>query len=227
MAVALTVTLQKYHVQGDDYVSILNLRRGAFLLPLASLLLSACATLPSQGPGKSPDSPQWKQHVNEVKQVQAFQTRGAFAYISQRQNVYARYNWQQSASDRYRLILTNPLGSTEMQLDTQGQTVQLVDNNGKRYTSNNASKMISELTGMNIPLENLRQWMLGLPGTADSFTLNDHYQLRTATYQQDGQTWHVTINDYKQDVTPALPADLELTAGDLKIKLRMDSWKLQ
>lgn len=208
-------------------MNLLNKRLGLRLLPVASLLLSACATLPPQGPGKNPDSPQWKQHVSEVSQVKAFQTRGAFAYISSQQRVYARYNWQQSAPESYRLILTNPLGSTEMQLDTQGQTVHLVDNTGKQYASNNATKMISELTGMQIPLENLRQWMLGLPGTADSYTLNDHYQLRTATFQQNGETWHLVINDYQNDVTPALPADLELTAGNLRIKLRMDSWTLK
>ncbi|KGD72817.1 membrane protein [Tatumella morbirosei] len=203
-----------------------NTRRLVRLLPFASLLLTACVTNAPQGPGKSPDSAQWKQHVSEVKQVTAFQTRGAFAYLSERQKVYARYNWQQTAGDRYRLLLTNPLGSTEMQLDTQGETVQLVDNTGKRYFSHDATKMISELTGMKIPLENLRQWMLGLPGSASNYTLNDNYQLRTATYTQDGQTWKVTINAYRQDVKPALPADLEVTTGDLTIKLRMDSWKL-
>lgn len=207
-------------------MSILNTRWLGRCLPLASLLLSACVTPPPQGPGQSPDSAQWKQHVSEVKQITAFQTRGAFAYLSEQQKVYARYNWQQTASDRYRLLLTSPLGSTEMQLDTQGTTVQLVDNTGKRYFSHNATQMISELTGMNIPLENLRQWMLGLPGSANSYTLNNQYQLRSATYTHDGQTWQVTINDYRQDVKPALPADLELTTGDLRIKLRMDSWKL-
>jgi outer membrane lipoprotein LolB len=42
--------------------------------------------------------------------------RGAFAYLSDEQKVYARFFWQQTGQDRYRLLLTNPLGSTELSL---------------------------------------------------------------------------------------------------------------
>ncbi|MDI8993008.1 hypothetical protein MJI20_28305, partial [Salmonella enterica subsp. enterica serovar Anatum] len=41
-------------------------------------------------PGKSPDSPQWRQHQQEVRHLNQYQTRGAFAYISDDQKVYAR-----------------------------------------------------------------------------------------------------------------------------------------
>lgn len=48
--------------------------------------------------------------------------------------------------------------------------------------------MIRKLTGMAIPLNNLRQWMLGLPGEANDFALDDQYRLSKLTYQQGGQT---------------------------------------
>jgi outer membrane lipoprotein LolB len=43
--------------------------------------------------------------------------------------------------------------------------VELVDNKGKRYTATDAEEMIGKLTGMPIPLNSLRQWILGLPAT--------------------------------------------------------------
>ena len=52
------------------------------LLPLATLVLTACTLNVPKGPGKSPDSPQWRQHQQEVRQLNQYQTRGAFAYIS-------------------------------------------------------------------------------------------------------------------------------------------------
>lgn len=197
------------------------------LLPLASVLLAACAVKQPQGPGPSTTAPQWQQHQQAVANVTHYQTRGAFAYLSDKQKVYARFNWQQTAPDRYRLLLTNPLGSTELQLDAQGQTVQLVDNKGKRYVSNDAEKMIAQLTGMDIPLANLRQWMMGLPGDASDYQLNSNYQLKSLNYSANGQTWQVTIQDYDSKTTPPLPANLELREGDQRIKLRMDSWTLQ
>lgn len=134
------------------------------LLPLAALVLTACSVTTPKGPGKSPDSPQWRQHQQDVRNLNQYQTRGSFAYISDQQKVYARFFWQQTGQDRYRLLLTNPLGSTELELNAQPGNVQLVDNKGQRYTSDDAEEMIGKLTGMPIPLNSLRQWILGLPG---------------------------------------------------------------
>ncbi|NEG85735.1 lipoprotein localization protein LolB [Pantoea agglomerans] len=197
------------------------------LLPLASVLLAACSVNKPQGPGPSVTAPQWQQHQQAVSKVMHYQTRGAFAYLSDKQKVYARFNWQQTAPDRYRLLLTNPLGSTELQLDAQGSVVQIVDNKGKRYVSNDAQKMISQLTGMNIPLANLRQWMMGLPGDATDYQLNESYQLSSLNYSRDGQNWQVSIAGYDSKVTPPLPSSLELKEGDQRIKLRMDGWTVQ
>lgn len=131
------------------------------LLPLASLVLTACTLLGIKARARA-DSPQWRQHQQEVRHLNQYQTRGAFAYISDDQKVYARFFWQQTGQDRYRLLLTNPLGSTELELNAQPGNVQLVDNKGQRYTADDAEEMIGKLTGMPIPLNSLRQWILGL-----------------------------------------------------------------
>ncbi len=65
------------------------------LLPLAALVLTACCVTTPKGPGKSPDSPQWRQHQQDVRNLNQYQTRGALAYISDQQKVYARFFWRQ------------------------------------------------------------------------------------------------------------------------------------
>ncbi|MFU9138682.1 lipoprotein insertase outer membrane protein LolB [Erwinia tasmaniensis] len=202
-------------------------RRLMRLLPLASVLLAACSVNKPQGPGQSITSPQWQQHQQSVEKITHYQTRGAFAYLSDSQKVYARFNWQQTAPDRYRLLLTNPLGSTELQLDAQGSVVQLVDNKGKRYVSNDAEKMISQLTGMDIPLNSLRQWILGLPGDSTDYALDDQYRLRQVNYSRNGQKWTVTYQGYDNKLAPTLPSNLELQEGNQRIKLKMDSWTVK
>ncbi|MBK0000548.1 lipoprotein localization protein LolB [Erwinia sp. S43] len=207
---------------------LLSNRRLMRLIPLASVLLAACSITPEpQTPGQSPTSPQWRDHQQAVEKITQYQTRGAFAFLSDQQKVYARFNWQQTAPDRYRLLLTNPLGSTELQLDQQGQVAQIVDNKGKRYVSRDAAQMISQLTGMTIPLDNLRQWILGLPGDATDYSLDDQYRLRELNYSQDGKTWHVTYQGYDSKQNPTLPSNLELQEGSQRIKLKMDSWTVK
>lgn len=194
------------------------------LLPLASLVLTACSLHTLQGPGKSPDSPQWRQHQQAVRSLNQFQTRGAFAYLSDEQKVYARFFWQQTGQDRYRLLLTNPLGSTELSLTAQPGSVQLIDNKGQTYTATDAEEMIGRLTGMPIPLNSLRQWIIGLPGDATDYSLDDRYRLRELNYTQNGKTWHVTYGGYTSDTQPALPSNVELNNGAQRIKLKMDNW---
>ncbi|EMM5892862.1 lipoprotein localization protein LolB [Klebsiella michiganensis] len=194
------------------------------LLPLASLVLTACAINAPKGPGKSPDSPQRRQHQQDVRNLNQFQTRGAFAYLSDEQKVYARFFWQQTGQDRYRLLLTNPLGSTELSLTAQPGSVQLIDNKGQTYTATDAEEMIGRLTGMPIPLNSLRQWIIGLPGEATDYSLDDQYRLRELNYTQNGKTWHVTYGGYTSDTKPSLPANMELNDGSQRIKLKMDNW---
>ncbi len=102
--------------------------------------------------------------------------------------VYARFFWQQTGRDRYRLLLTNPLGSTELSLTAQPGSVQLIDNKGQTYTATDAEEMIGRLTGMPIPLNSLRQWIIGLPGDATDYSLDDRYRLRELNYTQNGKT---------------------------------------
>jgi|SRR5476649_2481188 len=197
------------------------------VLPLASLILAACSVHTPTGPAKSQTSPEWRQHEQSVAQLTHYQTRGSFAYISGQQKVYARFNWQQTGTDRYRLLLTNPLGSTEMDLSVQPGMAQIINNQGKKYISNDPQEMIQKLTGMVIPLDNLRKWMLGLPGEARDVTLDDRGLLKQINYRQDDRNWTVNYLGYHDDSRPVLPANLELLQGDQRIKLKMDSWDLK
>ncbi len=194
------------------------------LLPLAALVLTACSITPPKGPGKSPDSPQWQQHQQEVRALNQYQTRGAFAYLSDQQKVYARFFWQQTGQDRYRLLLLNPLGSTEMELIAQPGSAQVTDNKGQKYTGTDAEEMIGKLTGMPIPITSLRQWILGLPGDATDYKLDDQYRLSEVNYSQNGKSWKVVYGGYDSSSKPALPSSLELTEGSQRIKLKMDNW---
>lgn len=202
----------------------INTVRCLRLLPLASLLLTACSLNQPTGPGKSQTSPEWQQHQQQVRQLSQYQTRGSFAYISDRKRVSANFFWQDTPPQRYRLLLTNPLGSTELDLRTQPDGVQITDNQGKRYDGKDAEAMIQQLTGMAIPLNNLRQWIIGLPGDASEFTLDDRSLLKTITYRQGNQSWNVDYQSYNTEVNPPMPVSLELVQGEQRIKLKMNNW---
>ena len=84
--------------------------------------------------------------------------------------------------------------------------------------------MLQRLTGMPIPLESLRQWILGLPGDATDYRLDDQYRLSEVNYERDDKNWKVTYSDYSDKVQPAFPSNMELSDGEQRIKLKMDNW---
>ncbi|AWK14390.1 lipoprotein insertase outer membrane protein LolB [Candidatus Fukatsuia symbiotica] len=201
-------------------------------LPLISLILTACTTLQPVSTTTDPNSSQWRQHEQQLQQVDQFQISGALAYFSDQQKVYTRFFWQQYSKERYRLVLTSPLGTTEFELRVEPTVTLLIDNQGKRYFSENPQEMMQKLTGMSLPLDNLRQWIVGLPGDSHDFTLDNQYRLKQINYQQDDQTWLVSYQNYNTGPTLQLPSRIELRQvksgeGERRIKLKMDNWTLK
>ncbi|MEQ4922087.1 lipoprotein insertase outer membrane protein LolB [Proteus hauseri] len=198
------------------------------LLPLTALLLSACNLnqINTQGSG-SDNNPQWQERQQALKKISQYETRGAFAYIEQSHKVYARFYWQDRTEENYRLLLTNPLGTTELDLNVMPGVIEVTDNKGKKYYSDNPVEMIYQLTGMVIPLKNLRAWLIGLPGDATIFELDAHHLLKSVTWQAPEGDWIVSYQAYDSTTTPNLPQRLELRQGDRLIKLKMDNWDIQ
>jgi outer membrane lipoprotein LolB len=197
-------------------------------IPLLAIFLTACIfnqQLTTEKDG-SITNPLWISHQQQLAKLTKFQTRGAFAYIGPDNKTYAKFFWQQYSLTNYRLLLTNPLGTTELELNVTPSVTQLMDRDGKKYVNNHPTQMIYQLTGMEIPIENLPYWLIGLPTNATSFTLDENGLLKTIKYRQNGETWQLNYLAYHQDSQPKLPSRIELTQGKLRIKLKMDSWTL-
>lgn len=111
-----------------------------------------------------------------------------------------------------------------MSLVAQSDHVTLTDNQGQTYTATDGEEIVSRLTGIAIPLNNLRQWIVGLPGKASDYSLDDDYRLHKLTYRQNGKTWHLIYNGYSHKSQPPLPDNIELRNGQQRIKLKMDNW---
>lgn len=198
------------------------------LIPLTALLLSACNlnNINTQGLGSDTDV-QWQAQKNALNKISQYETRGAFAYIEESNKVYARFYWRDKGEETYRLLLTNPLGTTELDLNVTPGVIEMTDNKGQKYYSDNPVEMIYQLTGMVIPLKNLRAWLIGLPGDATNFELDSHHLLKSVSWPAPEGDWIVTYQAYDSSVTPNLPQRLELRQGQRLIKLKMDNWDIQ
>lgn len=133
--------------------------------------------------------------------------------------------WETTASSDH-LLLTNFLGSTLLKLDATPSSVTLVDNNGKTHQGSNASELVANLTGINLPVEQMRDWLIGLPTAVDTYQLNNENRVGYLAKRVDGKLWQLDYNEYDYSVSPALPKRMVLSSAGTSITLIIHQWTI-
>lgn len=194
-----------------------------WLFPFFALslsLLSGCAQQPT-----IIHKADWKLHQAQLQQLTNYHAQGIFGYISPQQRVTLAFNWQNKPND-YQLILTK-MYKTILKLDARPGAVTLVDPDGNTHRGTNAAQLVQQLTGITLPLEQMRDWLIGLPTGADHYLLNKHNQVAFLTKKIDGHTWEMHYSSYDNTKVPSLPILMTLKQGDLTIKIKVSTWKIE
>ncbi|MFB9214539.1 lipoprotein insertase outer membrane protein LolB [Vibrio sinaloensis] len=192
---------------------------------LAALLLSGCASIES-----SQTNVEWQTHQQRLASISQYQSSGKLGYISPEQRQSLNFRWQH-APQSSQLRLTTFLGQTALNLKITptGAVVDTYDD--KTYTSTNAESLIYQLTGLTIPVEQLHDWLLGRPTSADGYLLNETNTLATLRKEINGQTWQLDYLNYKDvlvdGVALPLPQKLKLKQQDTSINIVISKWGLK
>lgn len=172
---------------------------------------------------------EWQAHQQKLQQIQTYQVIGKIGYISPEQRETLNFQWQKSPN-KSQLRLTNFLGQTVLSLsmDAKGANVETYDD--QKFNAANGQILIYQLTGLDIPIDNLQGWLLGLPTKADYFKLNENNTLASLDKTSGRQNWHVDYTRYKefswQNGNIPLPDRMQLTQQQTSIKLVISKWIL-
>lgn len=172
---------------------------------------------------------EWQAHQQKLQQIQTYQVIGKIGYISPEQRETLNFQWQKSPN-KSQLRLTNFLGQTVLSLsmDAKGATVETYDD--QKFNAANGQILIYQLTGLDIPIDDLQGWVLGLPTKADYFKLNESNTLASLDKTSGRQNWHVDYTRYKefswQSGNIPLPDRMQLTQQKTSIKLVISKWIL-
>ncbi|MEI2563722.1 lipoprotein insertase outer membrane protein LolB [Vibrio metoecus] len=196
------------------------------LLPgVASLfLLAGCATTPPQ-----PVNVQWQSHQLVLQQIQAYQLTGKLGYIAPDQRQSFNFQWQKSPQ-QLSLRLTNFLGQTVLNLRVDEQGAQVDTYDDQIYRDQDAQSLIRNLTGLDIPVAQLKDWILGLPTQATHYELNEQNTLAMLTKLASTAEWQVEYQRYQaiewQNQLIPLPDKLKLQQNKTSIQLVISQWTL-
>jgi len=119
---------------------------------------------------------------------------------------YANISWRHGP-DSDEVLLTTPLGQGVAELSRSATAARLRMADGKEYFAASWEELASQLFGSRLPLDQLPAWLIGRPPASSS-------------------AWRVDYLDYQSPAADALPTLLEVSSGDIEVRLKIDEWSL-
>ncbi len=136
-----------------------------------------------------------------------------------------RIEWLQHG-DRYEVALAAPVTRQSWRLGGgAGEPARLEGLEGGPRSGDDAGQLLLQATGWEIPVEQLAQWVRGMPAAAGTPEhLGFDAEGRPRVLRQQG--WRIDYLDWYPagPEQPSLPRRIEAVSGDAKVRLIIDAW---
>jgi outer membrane lipoprotein LolB len=178
-------------------------------------LLAGCVT------PRAPFAPlPWEQRVALLQQAMKWQLDGRAAAAIGTQGWQADLSWSQiQATSEVHLAGPLGLGAQALRLTPAGLFV-----NGAP-AGEEVVAQLQDRVGFQLPLTQLRYWLLGVPDPGAPFTLVRNAQDRAQRLEQAG--WAVDYDLYEQTDGDWLPRNLVLTRESVRVRIVIDHWSFE
>jgi outer membrane lipoprotein LolB len=159
----------------------------------------------------------WERRLLELQHATTWQLDGRAAVAVGTQGWQASLNWRQRGADA-EVHLAGPLGVGALVLN---KTPAGVSMNGAPPSDAVLSQLQDRL-GFELPLEDLRYWLVGLPNPDTASALQRNDQDRVQQLTQDG--WTVDYDRYMPVKGDLLPARLVMSREGVRLRIAVDHW---
>ena len=192
--------------------------RRLLLLVACAAVLAGCAALRPKGPPPPAAAASWDERCKDLEQATRWDLDGRAAVALGQQGWQASLNWRQTGADS-ELHLAGPLGIGALMIKVTPAGLSL---NGAP-PSDAVVAQLQDRLGFELPLDNLRYWLLGIPDPNTPFELTRNAQDRAARLSQAG--WNIEYDDYVAGDGDLLPKRLVLTRADARVRIAVDRWE--
>lgn len=182
---------------------------------LSSAVLAGCA-------GTNAVAPLTGAAVDPARVVD-WSASGRLAIAVANEGGSGRFDWTQHAATTD-LQLRGPLGAGALRIVTDGESLTVTDGDGESVDTAAAREHIRMRLGADLPLVELRYWMLGLPAPGADARVGAIGAGDARAIEQSG--WTVTCETYANVQGWAVPTRLTATRSEARIKVIVDEWRL-
>lgn len=159
-----------------------------------------------------------------ISDIHSFEVLGRFSVKHAEENTAGKIRWQHE-KNKDNIFLMAPLGQTVAQIIRTEEGVRLIKSDKKSYYATDVESLTEKVLGWRLPLQGLKDWVLGKKTSGESRELNRNpqtYQLEK--FEQNG--WVIEYLRYQSTEQFSLPVRLNLSrmSPELEIRLVIDEW---
>lgn len=198
------------------------------LLPAALLLLTSCASIANKPLiNDALNSSTWLKHKNALSDIESWQIKGRFSAKTSTETWTGSIIWLQQAR-QYKINISGPLSTGSILLEGTDGFAQLQLSENQFASDTNPQSLLYDQTGLNLPVNELKHWLLGLPhpqgkkDTEGAITLNQNSLLS----KLEQNNWEVTFKRYTTVNDVQLPNKIFLKNQDIDVRLIIQQWQI-
>jgi len=190
---------------------------------LAALMLAAgCRTLPPGAPvGPGADAP-WPEQRAALEKLDRYALNGRVAVAAQGQGFSATLRYQQQPRGS-NLALDGPLGIGGLRVQIDGEDIEIATSRGEKLDGQSARDELERRLGFQLPLTELRWWLLGIPAPGEASVNQDAGSGEIHDFTQGG--WRVSINTRAAGLGFSLPQKMTAEREGARLKLFVQAWE--
>jgi len=157
-----------------------------------------------------------------MQAIDSWRIKGKLAYRNNDDSGSAWFDWTQHGDD-FTIYLSGPFGVGTVQINGNAQTITLSQPGEADISSHSSSALTQRLFGWQLPVEQMRAWVRGIPASSSSRVIKtfDEKDLLDSL-QEDG--WQLNISGYQAGPRGQLPSKIKGNSGELAFTLLLKAW---
>ena len=199
------------------------MKRFLWLGAAAGLLLAACAPVPLRRPADEAALAAQAARERQLAGVDQWTLEGHLAVSDGHDGGSGSLRWTQDG-DRYDFELRAPITGKSFRLSGGPGGALLEGIEGGPLRGPDAEALMRKALGWEVPLDDLRAWVLGLRAAGSPAELHFGEQQLPSLLAQDG--WAVDYRAWDVAHQPPLPQKVFASRPPYKVKLSIDSFQL-
>jgi len=196
--------------------------RGIVAAVAALMLAAGCRTVPPGAPvGPGADAP-WPEQRAALEKLDHYALNGRVAVAAQGQGFSATLRYQQQPRGS-NLALDGPLGIGGLRVQIDGEDIEIATSRGEKLDGQSARDELERRLGFQLPLTELRWWLLGIPAPGEASVNQDAGSGEIHDFTQGG--WRVSINTRAAGLGFSLPQKMTAEREGARLKLFVQGWE--